>query len=41
MRLMLITVLWEGSQYEEDIVSDEIFIGQILSLAFLYAISDC
>jgi hypothetical protein len=27
--------LWEGSQYEEDIVSDEIFIGQILSRIFV------
>ncbi len=34
------TVLCEGTQYDEDIVSNEIFIGQLLALAFLYVISD-
>jgi hypothetical protein len=32
-------VLCEGTQYDEDIVSNEIFIGQLLALPFLYVIS--
>ncbi len=35
------TVLCEGTQYDEDIVSNEIFIRQLLALPFLYVISDC